>query len=147
MSSTTVTFRGKEFEAADSVLAVWLELLVHEIDRLEEVPPWLREARDEWHLQATAGFGFGVIPALDEFVVDDERRALVLQLSERARQAIERWGDPVDPNVLNDLNTGGSDGAFLSAVPAEAFRRVADYFIKLLRGTLSPAEVDSRIYP
>jgi len=48
-------------------------LTVRQIDALPEVPAWLREVREEWHLQATAGFGFGVMPGLDDVATDEER--------------------------------------------------------------------------
>jgi len=77
MGSTFVEFRGRGFEASDATLEIWLLLLVDAIDELPSAPHWLHEARGDWHLQATAGFGFGVIPGLDRIVTAPERRDVV----------------------------------------------------------------------
>jgi hypothetical protein len=145
MGSTTVEWKGRGFEAADASLSVWLELLVREIRAIEDAPAWLRDAADDWHLQATAGFGFGVEPALDRIVVDDERRHAIIEISERVLTSLDAWSDPVSADFLNELEVGGPDGFFPSDLPVEMFRRVGRYFVKLLEGSLAAGEVDSRL--
>ncbi len=143
MGSTFVDFRGQGFEADDSALEVWLALLVHEIDKMDRTPAWLRDVRDEWHLQSTAGFGFGVMPGLDRFVTDDERRDTILSLSALVMLRLERYGAVIPQAELNALTTG--EGAtFTRDVPAETFLRTGRYFMKLLQGTLGPNETDAR---
>lgn len=144
MGSTFIDFRGQGFEANDSAIAVLLVLLVREIDKLDQMPDWLREARDEWELQGTAGFGFGVMPGLDEFITDDSRRKVVIDLTRRALHELESLGDPIPSETLNALKTGGEHSTFPHAVPAAIFLRTARYFLKLLEGTLEPWETDAR---
>jgi len=111
---------------------------------MAQVPDWLAEMRDEWHLQATAGFGFGVMPALDRYATDEVRRNIILDLSRRALEELERWGDPLPHEKLNALHTGGEGATFTQDPPADIFLRTARYFIKLLEGKLQPWENDSR---
>ena len=144
MGSTYVDFRGQGFEADDSALEVWLALLVREIDKMDQTPAWLRDIRDEWHLQATAGFGFGVMPGLDRFITDDERRDVILNLSATAILRLERYGAVIPQAELNALRTGGEGATFTRDVPAETFLRTGRYFIKLLQGTLGSNETDAR---
>lgn len=144
MGSTYVTFHGQGFEASDTALEVWLTLLVREIDRLKRAPAWLREARDEWELQATAGFGFGVIPGLDRFVTSEEQRLLLLKLARRALKALKGYGDTLTRDELNSWKIGGEGTAFTQDAPVSEFVRPARYFIKLLEGNLDPWETDSR---
>ena len=146
MGSTTVDFRGAAYEASDGTLEVWLHFLVVEIDQLPQLGPWLQEARDEWQLQATAGFGFGVVPDLDRFVATEAQRGTVLHLSGRALAALERQGPVVSKAALNALALGGEGSCYTADVPTEAFLRVGRYFVKLLQGTLAPEENDARIY-
>jgi hypothetical protein len=143
MGSTFVDFRGNGFEASDTALEVWLALLVQEIDKMEHTPAWLLEVRDEWHLQATAAFGFGVMPGLDRFISDEERRESILGLCLRAQTRLKQFGDVISRENLNALQTG-EGSAFTNDVPAEVFLRTARYFIKLLQGTLASNEVDAR---
>src|SRR5262245_36694404 len=147
MSSTFVDFGGKGFEAHDAVLEVWLALLVRQIDELGEAAGWLREARSEWHLQASAGFGFGVMPQLDRFLSDRQRRLAVLTLCRRAIAELEDYGEVIPRDVLNALQTGGAEATFTRDAPALIFLRTGRYFIKLLNGTLSANETDARFDP
>ncbi len=146
MGSTTVDFRGAEFEASDGTLQVWLHFLVVEIDKEAQASPWLREVRQDWELQSTAGFGFGVLPDLDRFVVTEEQRQTLLRLSESALHALEQKGEVFSVESLNALNLGGEGSFYTRDVPAELFLRVGRYFIKLLQGTLSAEERDARMY-
>ncbi len=88
MGSSTVDFRDLSYVASDGGLEVWLHFLVVEIDQLSPLSPWLQEVRNEWQLQSTAGFDFGVTPALDRLITTEAQRATVLQLSERALAAL-----------------------------------------------------------
>ena len=144
MGSTTVTFDGRSFEASDGQLEIWLELLVSEIDRRAASPLWLRQVRDDWHLQATAGFGMGVIPDLDRHVTDEERRATLIALCEAGLARLEALGDTLSRDQLNALGTGGEGSAFTTDLPTELFRRVGLYFLHLLQRQLSPDEIDAR---
>lgn len=145
MGSTTVDFRGAEFEASDGTLQVWLHFLVVEIDKEAQASPWLREVRQDWELQSTAGFGFGVLPSLDRFVVTEAQRQTLLRLSENALHALEQQGKVYREEELNALNLGGEGSSYMADVPTEAFLRVGRYFIKLLQGTLAPDENDVRL--
>lgn len=144
MSSTFVDFGGRGFEAHDAAIEVLLALLVEEIDKIEATPEWMKEMRDEWHLQGTAGFGFGVMPGLDRYITDDSRRNTVVELSRRALSKIESWGDPIPRETLNALQTGGEGATFTQDIAAAMFVRTARYFLKLLEGTLEPWESDAR---
>ncbi len=146
MGSTFVGFRGSGYEASDGTLEVWLHLLVSEIDTRERIDAWLREVREEWELQSTAGFGFGVMPGLDRFVTNEDQRELLLSLSERALHALQQKGEVISKGELNLMHLGGQGSSYLDDVPTEAFMRVGRYFIKLLRGELSPEENDARMW-
>jgi len=147
MGSTIVEFRGAGFEASDAVLEVWLHLLVAEIDTLPQVSPWLKEVREDWHIKSVAGFSHGIMPDLDAFVTDEERRGVILALSERALQTLEQWGETVSKDALNRLRLGGEGSSWTADVPTEVFLRAGRYFVKLLRGELSPEENDARLWP
>ncbi|MDI1477112.1 hypothetical protein [Polyangium sp. y55x31] len=116
------------------------------IDKGPSVPDWLEEARQEWHTQATAGFGFGVMPGLDAIVTSSERREVILELCSKAMKRLRDYG-PVVPKVeLNAILMAGPQNMFPDDVPTELFERVGDAFMKLLREELTPEESDARIW-
>lgn len=146
MGSTFVEFRNKGFEANDATIEIWLLFLVDEIDRVTSPPDWLKETREEWHLQATAGFGFGVMPGLDNVVTSAERRTVILDLSTKALNRLHDYGPTIKKDELNAIRKGGDKVFFTKDLPSEAFEKVGEYFIKLLREELKPDENDTRVF-
>jgi hypothetical protein len=59
-ATSTIHYRGQQFDAPDPVLEVWLRLLVDAVSELPHIPAWLAEARDDWQALASEEFGFGV---------------------------------------------------------------------------------------
>jgi hypothetical protein len=135
MSSSRIHFRESYMDVSDAAMGVWLRLLVGAIEAIQDPAPWLVAARDDWNEAATMGAGFGVIPELDGFVDDEERRKVVLGLCELASQRLREMGDPVPAATLNALGAGPADSRFERDVPAAVFRGVAEEFTKLLRDT------------
>lgn len=147
MGSTYVEFRGRGFEASDATLEIWLLLLVEEIDSLPSRPRWLQDVREEWYIQATEVFGFGVMPGLDEVVTNEERRDVILDLSSRAMKRLRTYGRVISKDELNAILRGGPDHMFTEDARTEPFVRTGDYFTKLLREELAPEECDARFGP
>jgi hypothetical protein len=145
MSSTTVAFRGLEFEANDTALEVWLALLVDEIEASADSPEWLRKAAEDWNVITTAHFGYGVDPDLDDVVTDDDRRDAVLAKARLALARLQAFGPTIPMKTLNALRDWGTGYEFTSDADAGHFLRTAEYFIKLLEGSLSPDENDARL--
>jgi len=81
------------------------------------------------------GFGFGAIPELNAFIVDEERRQVVLRLCELAQERLRALGDPIPAAALNQLGAGPPDSHFQRDVPAGVFREVAEQFTALVRDT------------
>jgi hypothetical protein len=145
MSSTTVVFRGHEFEANDVALEVWLALLADEVEAGADSPEWLRKAAEEWNVAATGHFGYGVDPDLDDIVTDDARREVVLAKARRALGRLQALGPTIPATTLNALRDWGAGYVFTSDADARYFLRTAQYFIKLLEGSLLPEENDARL--
>ncbi len=138
MSSSRIHFRERHMDATDAAMEVWLRLLVGAIDAMPDPPPWLAAAREDWNEAATMGFGFGVIPELDDFIIDDERRKVVLALCEAASERLRELGDPISAEELNALGAGPAGSRFTRDAPAAVFRDVAAQFTALVRDTPLP---------
>lgn len=144
MGSTFVRYGSSGFEANDATLEVWLALMVAAIDELDRPPAWLAEVREEWHTQATAGFGFGVDPGLDDVATTKERRDVILDLSALALTRLRRYGPSIPKDELNAILQSGDGSTFTGDVPTERFETVGEYFVRLLRGELRSDETDAR---
>jgi hypothetical protein len=135
MSSSRIHFRQRFIDASDAAVEVFLRLVVGAIDELPDPPLWLVAAREDWNTAATMGAGFGVIPELDGFVIDEDRRRIVLGFCEAATKRLRGLGDPIPAATLNTLGAGSSDSRFERDVPAAVFRDAATQLTELVRDT------------
>ncbi|MBD2101662.1 hypothetical protein [Leptolyngbya sp. FACHB-261] len=149
MGSSFIDFKGYGFWARDASVEVWLDLLVQEIDKLEKVSDWLKEARSDWFEQATVGFVGCVDPKLDHFLISQERIDLVLTLSENTLRWLERQGKYLSKESLNSSMGSEVDnpkGWWEQDVETQSFIKVGRKFIELLRGDLKTNASTSSIF-
>lgn len=148
MGSSFIDFRDYGFWAWDGAVEVWLYLLVQEIDKLESIPDWLKEARDHWLLQATVGFVGWIHPQLDNYLVSQDRINLVVTLSEHVLKWLSDQGEYVAQKYLNSLGLphAGAWGTGAADVEAEIFARIGRKFIELLRGELKTDASTSPVF-
>lgn len=133
MGYSDLDYQGKSFQAHDAELAVWMHYVVEAIDRMQDHPAWLDELREDWQVQATGGFGFGIIPGLDKHVADDRKDAM-LALLRQAIAEMDRHGDVMTADELNSLKPSGPDAVFTEDLPMERFRKVGRRAVDLLEG-------------
>jgi hypothetical protein len=107
--------------------------VVEAIDRMQDRPQWLDELRDNWHMQATGGFGVGIMPELDKHVTDD-RKDTILVLFRQALSEMERHGDMMTVDEQNSLKPSGPNAVFSEDLPMELFRKVGRRAVDLLEG-------------
>jgi hypothetical protein len=137
VGSSFIGYRGCGFWTRDAKIELWLYLLCIEIDQAEDVPDWLLQVRDEWYIQATAGFVGCVSPSLDQHLGNDKQRvARLLALSDRARHHLMAYSHTIPKDVLNAFGTGGPGAEYPHGVEPAVFLPVADAFTALLRGEI-----------
>jgi hypothetical protein len=134
-SMSFIDYRGRGGWFGDTGLSLWLLLLVSEIDaylgKINEQLAWLREARDEWYLQAIAGAAGRVSLSLDRYLPDDRERDAILVIVEQALAMLSTLGEHV--RVSEDTTvTEGRAGDIMS----DYLRKNGENFAKLLRGEL-----------
>lgn len=132
MGIGTVRFRDAEFEANDTLLEIRLLEVVRRIEAESGQEAWLREMCDDWRLQATSGFGFGVVPNLDEHLTTDVRQAVVADLFRRAMTSLAERGPAITVEELQRSGIGGEEAIYTRDVPASAVLDVARSFLSLL---------------
>ena len=134
MGSSFIDYQGRGFWARDAQVELWLHLLSTEADAAGTSPDWLEEAREDWRLQATAGFMGCVSPSLDRHLEDDpERVGAVLDLAMSVRRRLEDWSPAIPKDVASGFGTGGEDEYLTEDVDVSVMLRFADEFIGLLR--------------
>lgn len=76
-------FNGFGFWARDADLEIWLTTLVDELKNLSTLKPWQESLARYWREQATIDAGC-ISTGLDEFITDNERKAIVLSFARNA---------------------------------------------------------------
>ncbi len=137
MGSSFIEYRGAGFWSRNYSLEMWMYLLAQEARQLEDAPEWLLAAADDWHRQATLNMMGCVSPDLDEHATSPERVAVLLRLAGRALVTLQKRGTVSPVDWLNSLGLGGPDVRFDRDLPTEVFTRVAETFIRLLRGEIT----------
>ncbi len=137
MGSSFTEFGKVGFWSRDAALEVWLLFLSREAQQVASPPPWLEAAAANWHLKATVGFTGCIHAGLDEHLTQPVRVATALSLASRAHERLRSHGPVMNRDVLNALETGGEGSCFTTDVPTEAFTRVGETFIRLLRREIS----------
>jgi hypothetical protein len=124
-----------DFWARDSTVELWLYLLTQTIDARHEPPPWLRHARDDWHLQATAGMVGCVSANFDRHLAHNPaREAVLLALLGDLRDRIAAYGPAIPVDVVNSFGTGGPRSSYLGDADTAVLHRFTDAVTGLVRG-------------
>ena len=134
MSVSDVVYKGAEFSAPDSALEIWLKLITDAIDELPDPPDWLGQLRDDWYVQATEHFGFGIVPNLDKWLVDETRRHTLLDLCQRAMTRLDALGDPLTADAMNSVGVSSEESPFTQDDVRGVVRDTARTFVALLTG-------------
>jgi len=134
MGSTYIEYRGRGFEANDGITELWLSLLVDEIDALSDIPPWLREAREDWEVQAREGFNFGSDPHLDRFVTEQARHDAMATLCRRIFDRFASHGEMLSADQLNEMShMPRESGHFTRELPTSMFIEFGRQMLDLLK--------------
>jgi uncharacterized protein YjbI with pentapeptide repeats len=114
--------------------------MVDEFDSLAARPAWLGELRDNWQLQATAEFGYGIVAELDKYLQGPGRLVLVRDAARRVVTRLRSLDDPIAPATLNAIGAGQPESQFERPVPRAALLEPAEDILDLLEfGDDTPA--------
>jgi len=151
MGHSYLRFRGKWLRGGDYTVEGWLYFMACEVAVLAEPPDWLLDAQDFWNFQARIGINIGTVDAkLEEFVIDDDRLQIMLQLTQNTIQRLKSFGKAIKPEQIKHLGN-------LNFVPDEQYQlldpidhfgdadpvilwQAGTLFSELLQGTLAPAK-------
>jgi hypothetical protein len=141
VGSSYTKFRGRGFWTRDHILVLWYLLLYEQVEALESVPDWLREAAETWRSEACFGGG-GITLAQPDEGWSDEQLDVVLDLVEAALAGLEPGGRFAGADLLRRVQRLDSNASPIwwsnDEVPTEQVRQVGDGFLRLLDGTFPP---------
>jgi hypothetical protein len=139
VGSSNLDYRGAGFWVRDFQAEVWLWLLADEAARLPDAPVWLADAREDWLVQATAGFMGCLSSGLDDHLgTDAERVALTLELAGKVMRRLTAWSPAIPKDLVNSFGTGGEPESFDHDLDTDQVLACGRAFITLLRGEFSP---------
>ncbi len=111
MGMSTVTYCGRQFAAPDGLLEIWLHAVADEIGHSANATTWLEELREDWHDQATLGFGFGIVPNLDKWAADKPRIDIIRELFQAVLNRFKPPGSVFSGTQRDSLGLGGGQSA------------------------------------
>lgn len=133
MGTSWTSYRHRGFWATDGTVECWLQALVAEIDAHPCPAGWILQAREDWHLQATAGFIGSVCIDLDRHLAGDAcREEAILLLLNRVAEGCR--GAALDAAPLSN---GTSQGPPSGVASADLLQRFTTAVIGLVRGVTS----------
>jgi hypothetical protein len=139
VGSSNLDYRGSGFWVRDYQAEVWLYLLAQQAKAVPDAPAWLRAAREDWEIQATAGFMGCVSSCLDDHLgTEPDRVALTVDLSERVMRQLHDWSPAIAKGLVNSFGTGGEEESFNGDLPVGPLLACGRGFIALLRGQTPP---------
>lgn len=138
MASSFVRFEEYGFWSSDGFLQIWLYFLVQEINHRPDTPGWLKEAAEDWALQAQGLFSGSIYVGLDEYITVPTRKELLIDLSNEAIKTLQGYGKFfLSKEMLNRPELGTELGIVWTAdIPVKNVVKLGEQFIKLLKSDL-----------
>ena len=132
-------YRDCGFWVRDFQAEVWLYLLAQQAATVHDAPAWLADAREDWRLQATAGFMGCVSSCLDEHLGKQaDRVAVVVDLSRQVLGRLDAWSPAIPQDLVNSFGTGGQRDSFSADLPTGPLLECGRAFVSLLSGEIPP---------
>lgn len=138
MGTSFTEYAGYGFWARDDVVAVWLCLLVRQIDNENDLTGWKHELRQQFLDSGTAYPPGCVCPSLDEYIDNAEKRDWLIALSEDVLRELDALGETISVEQLKALHqVEGSHGqpvVYSKPVSTSFYRDYGQNWICLLDG-------------
>src|SRR5687767_170701 len=139
MTTSYTDYRGRGFWANDTVIELWLHLLVHATST-DHHPEWIARAREDWAIQASVGFLGCVDVGLGRHLAGDPiRETAFLALVNDFDRHLVALGPTIPAATATAYRVGGRT-EFLADVDVGPLRRFSASLIDLVaaRTTESP---------
>ncbi len=138
MGTSFTEFAGYGFWARDNHVAVWLCLLVRQIDKENDGVEWKHELRQQFVESGTAYPPGCVYTGLDKFIDNNEKREWMITLSWKAFRELDALKGSITIEQLRALSEmkGNWEPHVTNSEPVSItfYREFGEKWIKLLEG-------------
>jgi hypothetical protein len=131
MTTSYTDYRGRGFWADDTVIELWLHLLV-EAGPTRCDTAWIGRARDDWAIQASVGFLGSVNVALDDHLAGDPtRESEFVTLVNEFDNRLASLGPTIPAAIATSYHVGGGT-EFIDDVDVGVLRQFSAALIGLV---------------
>lgn len=109
-----------------------------ELSRLDVHEAWANELANYWRENAEIAGGATMDAKFDEYVIDELRRQIVLDVACKVLEKFRSFGEKIPVSVLESMNMSGTYHVHDS--PTEGFLKTSRGLINLLEGNYAPNE-------
>jgi hypothetical protein len=139
MGSSYVRYRDLGFWARDGQLDTWLALLGTAALGWSPPSEWLNELANDWLEQARLSLSGCISCSLDEYLVSEDRRVVVLTLAEACVDRLSAGG-VLPAGWLNSVTLSGTDD-WRESLPCDLYLSIGAAFVALLNSDAELLEV------
>ncbi|MFZ5986884.1 MAG: hypothetical protein ACOYWZ_07155 [Bacillota bacterium] len=136
MGTSFTSYNDKHIRSKDYKIEVWLLLLCKEIGEMSNAPEWLEKAKTYWFEHAKDHVNGVMDPCLDEFITDNSKLQLFLELCKKVYSSLLGFGEKISADYINNLY--GYEKTFDYRIRednlTELYLSYGRFLIKLLEG-------------
>ena len=103
MGHSFTTYKGKSILSKDFKVQTWLYLICREIDKAEDIPEWVIEAKRHWMQEAEDCINGLINPEFDIFLNCEEKENFIIGICENIYNEFLSLGNKVPKSYLNEL--------------------------------------------
>lgn len=141
MATSFIDFKNKGFWCMDSYLEVWLNFFAQIIEKMDTIPEWLLETKNDWLIQASSGFTGCIELQLDSIITTCVRKDLIEQIIIKTNLSLLEHGDYITKEDLNSLRLH-KGLIWLDSVKTSNFTKVGKLLIELINENLDTTVSD-----
>jgi hypothetical protein len=119
-------------------MAAWIYYAAQELSQVDADAEWINELANYRRENAKIAGGATMDAKFDEYVVDEIRHQIVLEVARRVLEKFLSFGEKIPVSVLESMHMSGTYN--VHDAPAEGFLKTSGGLINLLVGSYAPDE-------
>jgi len=132
MTGSFVIYKGRDFEANDVGLQIWMFYLIQEAQADPDSSEWKEELIEDWSDVITWTALGSVWTRLDHFAGEQEHRDKLIEYAENALDRL-RSESKISIDILGEKGIGG-DVRYYEDIPSDRIAIIGRKFSRLLKG-------------
>lgn len=134
MGHSITVYKQKNMISKDYKIEIWFRYVCQEIEKMEEPPKWLTDAKEEWKDTVNNYVSGCIYIELEEFLLDKEKENLFIKICETIYSELEQFKDIIPKEVINTLAGYKKGEEVRSDVKTELYLSYGRTLIRLIHG-------------